>query len=48
MISKQRELPELILESFVTELRSEEKKTIRGGNLDTGAHGGTTQVPVYC
>ncbi len=48
MIAKRLELPDLILESFITELRTEEKKTIRGGNLDNGANGGTTQVPAFC
>ena len=48
MIAKRLELGDLIVRSFITRLPAEDQKTIRGGNLDNGANGGTTDIPVYC
>ena len=48
MIAKRLELPDLIVKSFITELRAEEQKTIRGGYLDNGGNVGTTDVPIFC
>ena len=47
MIGNRLELVDLIVKSFITELRAEDQKTIRGGNLDNGGNVGTTDIP-YC